>query len=136
MTLKFPESMDECVYFTNRALTEDGKGNVTAWVFRNDCPKCGKAKMGKPVDEKTGQVKIRAKEYVCPECGYTVEKTEYEETLTCNIQYTCDECGHEGETQVPFKRKKFMGTDAVVFTCEGCGKKIPITKKMKALKEK
>jgi predicted RNA-binding Zn-ribbon protein involved in translation (DUF1610 family) len=125
--IREPQSMGELVYFTQRAV---GKGNVKAWVYRGDCPKCGKAKMGKPVGDK-GKVKIRAKEYVCPACGYTVEKKEHEETLTCDVKYTCPECGNTSETSVPYKRKKFQGMDAVVFQCGKCNAKIPITKKMK-----
>ena len=87
--------------------------------------------MGKPVDEKTGKVKVRAKEYVCPECGYTVEKKAYEETLMCEIQYTCPECGNVGEESVPYKRKTFQGMKAIVFQCGKCKAKIPITKKLK-----
>ena len=131
--VKEPESMEELVYFTQRSV---GNGNVRAWVYRGICPKCKKGKMGKPADEKTGKVKVRAKEYVCPECGYTVEKKAYEETLECEIKYTCPECGHSGEIAVPFKRKKFQGMDAVVFLCDKCKAKIPITKKMKEKGEK
>ncbi len=137
MALKFPESTDECVYFTRRAI---GKGKTIAWVFKEKCPKCKKAFMGKPKDEKTGKVKIRAKEYVCPECGNTVEKKAYEETLTCNVQYTCPACGKSEEQQVLFKRKKVKifdeeegkekTGDAVQIVCS-CGHKINITKKMK-----
>jgi predicted RNA-binding Zn-ribbon protein involved in translation (DUF1610 family) len=123
-----PESMDELIYFTQREI---GKGNVRAWVFKGACPKCNKGMMGKPVDAKTGKVKIRAKEYVCPECGFTVEKKAHEETLTCSVKYTCPECGNEGEAEVPFKRRKFQGMDAIVFQCGKCSAKIPITKKMK-----
>jgi len=36
MTLKRPESMEECVYFTNRVI---GDGRAMAWVFRKECPK-------------------------------------------------------------------------------------------------
>ncbi|MBW2972914.1 hypothetical protein KY346_00815 [Candidatus Woesearchaeota archaeon] len=138
MALRFPESMDECIYFTRRTI-KDGK--VVAWVFKETCSKCGKAKMSKPKDEKTGKVKVRAKEYVCPACGHTVEKKAYEETLTCNIEYTCPHCGNKGELQVPFKRKKVQvfdeeaqkkkSMDAVKFQCQKCGKDILITKKMK-----
>ena len=126
MALKQPESMDECVYFTRRTI---GKGNVMAWIFKEKCPKCGKAMMGKPVEK--GKVKIRAKEYVCPACNYTVPKQEYEETLTVNVAYTCPHCSNKGETQTPFKRKTFEGAKAIVFQCEKCKQKIPITKKMK-----
>ena len=125
--LKKPESMEECIYFTRRSIDN---GEVTAWVFRKLCPKCGKGLMGKPRD-KEGNVKIRAKEYVCPKCGYTVKKKEYEESLTANIEYTCPHCGHKGEIQVPFKRKKMAGVDTLRFQCQKCGKNIDITKKMK-----
>lgn len=132
MALKEPESMDECVYFTRRA---DGGGKVMAWVFREPCSKCRKGRMGKPVDAKTGNVKIRAKEYACSECGYSIEKGAYEDTLTCNIRYTCP-CGHAGETQAPFKRKVWQGVKAIVYTCSGCGRTWGITKKIKAPKKK
>lgn len=125
--------MEELIYFTQRSI---GKGNVKAWAYKGMCPKCKKGKMSKPVDPKTGKVKIRAKEYVCPECNYTVEKKAYEESLECEIKYTCPECGHSGETAVPFKRKKFQGVDAIVFLCDKCKAKIPITKKMKEKGEK
>lgn len=92
--------------------------------------------MGKPKDPKTGSTKIRAKEYVCPECNHTVEKTEYEDTLTASIAYTCPHCKHQGETTTPFKRKSFEGVKAIVFLCEKCKQKIPITKKMKAVGKK
>lgn len=138
MALQLPDSMDECVYFTRRNI---GKGKAIAWVLKEKCPKCGKALMGKPKDEKTGKVKIRAKEYVCPECGYTVEKGAYEDTLTVNIQYTCPHCGNQGEAQESFKRKKVQvfdeeeqkkkSIDAIKFKCGKCGKDILITKKMK-----
>src|SRR3989338_4522682 len=101
MAPKQPNSVDECVYFTRRALMETG--NVMAWVFKQPCPKCKKAMMGKPVEN--GKVKIRAKEYVCPACKYTVEKAEYEATLSCDIIYTCPSCKHSGETTVPYQRK-------------------------------
>ena len=123
--------MGDLVYFTQRAV---GKGNAKAWVYRGTCPKCGKCKMGKPVGS-NGKVKIRAKEYVCPGCGFTAEKKEHEETLTCEIKYKCPECGNESEIAVPYKRKKFQGVDAIVFQCGKCKAKIPVTKKMKAAGE-
>lgn len=128
--MKEPTSTDELVYFTRRAV---GNGRVMAWVYRKMCPKCGKALMNKPQD-KTGKVLIRAKEYVCPACGYTVEKKDYEETLTCEVKYTCQHCGYEGVAEIPFKRKKIGGVDTIVFKCAGCSKDIPITKKMKEKK--
>ena len=132
MALKEPESMDKCVYFSNRTL-EDGKGKIMAWVFKEQCPKCGKALMGKPRD-KSGKVQIRAKEYVCPECKYTVPKQDFEDSLTCSIRYTCQHCGKSGETAIPYKRKNFQGVQALVFECQSCHQKIPITKKLKDLK--
>jgi ribosomal protein S27AE len=132
MTLKMPESMDECIYFTRRA----DKGKIIAWVKKQLCPKCKKGLMVKPVDEKTGKPKIRAKEYVCPECGNTVEKAEHEAELKCEIIYTCPNCGKNGETVAPYKRKTFQGVPAIVFQCEHCNEKIGITKKMKATKKK
>ena len=128
MTLKKPKSMEECTYYTKRTID---KGNVTAWVFKGKCEKCGKGLMGKPKDPKTGKPKIKAKEYICEKCGYTIPKKEYEETLIANIEYTCPHCSHTGEKQIPFKRKKIKGIDALVFECDNCGKKILITKKMK-----
>jgi predicted RNA-binding Zn-ribbon protein involved in translation (DUF1610 family) len=135
MALRMPESMDECVYFTRRL-----KPKVVAWVFREKCPKCKNALMGKPVG-KDGSVKISAKEYSCPECGHTVGKQEYEDTLTANIQYTCPKCSASGEHTMPFKRKKVklfdeeegkeVTADALIFNCPKCGEKIAVTKKMK-----
>ena len=134
MSIEMPESMDECFYFTNRTLDE-GKGSVIAWVKKPICPKCGKGKMGKPVDPKTGKVKSRADIYACKECGYEVKKDEFDPTLKVEIQYKCPHCGNEGETITDYKRKSFKGVQAYVFTCEKCGEKIGITKKMKAPKK-
>ena len=130
MGLQLPESMDELVYWTSRAI---GNGYAKMWVKKQDCPKCGKAKMGKPVG-KQGKVKIRAKEYVCTECGHTVEKNEHEETLTAEIIYTCPECGKKGEHSGLFKRKKVKGVLLYRFQCSHCGVDIDVTKKMKAKK--
>mgnify|MGYP001561542225 FL=1 len=138
MSLKEPESMDECIYFTNRTI---GEGKIKAWVFKEKCPKCGKGLMGKPKDQKTGKIKIRAEEYVCPDCSYKVEKGEYEDSLTVNIKYTCPNCSHNGESKQSSKRKKIQrideetgkkqSIDAVRFQCEKCKNNIDITKKMK-----
>ena len=138
IALKQPTSMDDCVYFTRRSF--DGKGSVMAWVSREMCPKCQKVLMGKPRD-KMGKVKIRAKEYACPACNYTIPKDEYEDQLTCSIQYTCPGCGSSGELQVPFVRKKVRRVDEVTgkketvdvirFECQMCKQKIDITKKIK-----
>lgn len=139
MALKEPQSVDECVYLTDRDL--DKGGYVRAWVLKENCPKCGKALMGKPRDPKTGKPKIRADFYECPACKYTAKKEEYEDTLTVSIRYTCPFCKHQGETHVPFKRKKMKRlnedtmkketVDTIRFQCEKCRKDIDITKKMK-----
>jgi uncharacterized Zn finger protein len=131
--VKMPESMDECFYFTNRILENDG--SIIAWVHKPNCPKCKKGIMGKPVDPKTGKVKTRADTYVCKECGYEVEKAELDPTLTVEIQYKCPFCGNSGETTTEYKRKSYKGVKAYVFTCEKCGEKIGITKKMKKPKK-
>ncbi len=137
MGLRMPESTDECLYFTRREL--DNEGSVFAWVYKKDCPECGKAKMGKPVEG--GKVKIRATEYVCPECGHTEEKKAHEESCMLDVVYKCPKCGNEGETTTPYVRKKVQlfneetqkkkVADAFVVNCEKCNEKIVITKKMK-----
>jgi len=132
MALKLPDSMNECIYFTRRTCEGD-KGHIMAWALKKKCPKCGKASMGKPVAK--GKVKIRAKEYVCPECGYTEEKFEHEGTLKLSVKYTCPKCNFQGETEIPFKRKSFQGVQAFVFECEKCNQSIPVTKKLKSLKK-
>jgi transcription elongation factor Elf1 len=131
MTLKTPNSMDECLYFSNRTV---GDGKVMAWVYRKECPKCHKAKMGKPVEK--GKVKIRSDVYVCPACGYSEEKVAHEESCTLEAIYTCPKCKKQGESSAPYKRKKFMGTPAYIIECQHCGEKIPITKKLKDIKGK
>lgn len=133
MPLKEPQSMNELIYFTNRTL-EGGKGKIKAWVYKKLCPKCGKAKMGKPVEK--GEVKIRANEYKCPSCGFTEEKKVHEESLTLEAKYICPECGKEGGSTTLYKRKSFMGVPSYVVECCNCKAKIPITKKMKDVKEK
>ncbi|MBS3143705.1 hypothetical protein J4446_02420 [Candidatus Woesearchaeota archaeon] len=139
MTLKEPQSMDECIYFTNRFLNNDGY--VKAWVFKELCPKCKKSLMSKPRDPKTGRPKIRADEYVCESCGYKEEKGSYEDKLTCNVKYKCPYCKNEDETRVSFERKKVTrfneekqkkeSVEAMIFDCSKCGKRIEITKNMK-----
>ena len=126
-----PESMDDILYFTRRAVD---KGHIKAWVYKKECSKCHKAKMGKPVEK--GKVKIRATEYICPECGYKEEKKAHEESLTLETKYTCPHCGKDGEATTEYKRKSFEGIPSYIVTCEHCGKKIPVTKKMKKGKSK
>lgn len=139
MTIKEPQSMDECVYFTNRFL--DNEGYIRCWVFKGLCSKCKKGLMAKPRDPKTGKPKIRADNYECPECRHTEEKKAHEETLTASIKYKCPYCKQEDETQIPFKRKKIQrfneekqkkeSVEAIAFNCSKCDKKILVTKKMK-----
>ncbi|MBL7148238.1 MAG: hypothetical protein ISS82_05415 [Nanoarchaeota archaeon] len=139
MTLKEPDSMDECVYFTNRFLNNEGY--IKCWVLKELCPKCGKSLIAKPKDPKTGRPKIRATIYSCPSCNYTEDKQEHEEKLTANIKYKCPYCKHEDDIQIPFIRKKVQRfneekgkketVEAMVFNCSKCNKRIEITKKMK-----
>ena len=127
MALTVPETMDDCLYFTNR-------GEILAWAYRKECPKCHKAKMGKPVVK--GKVKVRATEYVCPECGFTEQKQEHEESLTLEAKYTCPECGKEGESTGQYIRKKYKGVSSYIVDCEHCQAQIPLTKKLKDIKVK
>jgi len=133
--MREPTSMEECVYHTIQTI---GEGRVRVWVFRENCPKCGKTLMSKPKDPKTGKFKIRAKEYICSECGHIEEIGEYTEKLDANIQYICPHCKYQGELQVSFRRKKTKVFDerkqkevykqALVFKCQKCDKEIKIAK--------
>jgi len=134
MKLVEPKSMEECIYFTNRAVGENFTGNARCWVLREKCPKCKKSFMGKPVED--GKIKIRATEYICPSCGYSEEKISYEEKLTASIDYVCPKCQFKGQTQIPFKRKSVAGVKTLRFNCEKCKEPIDITKKMKVIKKK
>ncbi|MBI2670749.1 hypothetical protein HYX18_02115 [Candidatus Woesearchaeota archaeon] len=134
-----PVSIEQCVYFTNRTI---GNGKVTAWVYKQKCQKCGKSLMSKPKDTK-GKIKIRAKEYICESCGYTIPEDEYEESLNVEIIYECPHCGNKGEAVVPFKRKKVQildeetgkksSVEVLRFQCSKCNNNIDITKKMKGV---
>lgn len=136
--MKDPESIEGCVYFTNRS---DDKGYIKAWVLRDKCPNCGEGLMSKPKNPKTGRYKTRAAEYVCDKCGFTIDKNEYEDTLTINIKYKCPGCNYEGELELPFKREKIRIVDeetgkkksveGIRFQCEKCKENIDIIKKMK-----
>ncbi|MCF7860636.1 hypothetical protein K9M79_00195 [Candidatus Woesearchaeota archaeon] len=130
--MKKPDSMDECLYFTRRTI---GDGHIVAWALKKECPECKKALMGKPIG-KEGKVKIRASEYVCPECGHTEQKKEHEATLTLSVEYTCPHCKHKGESETKYQRKSFQGVQSFIIACDNCGEKIPITKKMKEPKKK
>ena len=131
--VELPESMENLVYWTNRKLPNGG--HAKAWVYRKECPQCQKALMGKPVKD-NGKVKVRAKIYECPECGHTVPKKKYEESLTVEILYKCPHCGHEGEAETDYKRRSYYGVKAIVFKCDDCNERIGITKKMKKPKKK
>ncbi|MFH1398562.1 MAG: hypothetical protein ABIG95_00440 [Candidatus Woesearchaeota archaeon] len=124
--MRKPESMDELVYYTSRDI---GNGEIAVWVFKEPCPKCKKALMGKPVDK--GKVKMRANVYVCPECGFSAEKSEYEDGLTACVEYTCPKCGKHSEKEVVFKRKRIGGVETLRVSCDVCGDNMDVTKKMK-----
>jgi len=134
--LEEPNSIDECVYFTNRTLD---KGKIKAWVFKKNCPNCN-ILMSKPKNSK-GKVLIRAKEYVCEKCKFKQTNEEYEKDLFVNVKYTCPYCNNQGETRIPFKRKKVRivdeetgkktTLDSVRFQCNKCNKNIDISKRMK-----
>jgi len=128
MVLPVPQSMDECIYFTNRSIDD---GRIMAWVYRKTCPKCKKAKMGKPVVK--GKVKTRAAESVCPSCGYSENKKEHEESLLLEAKYTCPHCGKEGESTGQYKRRNYQGVQSYVVTCQHCKEVIPLTKKLKGI---
>lgn len=119
--------MDECLYFTNR-------GEILAWVYRKLCPKCKKAKMGKPVVK--GEVKIKSSEYACPSCGYAEPKEEHEASLRLEAKYSCPECGKEGESTGEYRRKRYLGVPSYIIICQHCNAKIALTKKLKVLKGK
>lgn len=124
MALRVPESMDDCLYFTNR-------GYISAWVYRKLCPKCKKAKMGKPVEK--GKVKSRAQEYVCPSCGYEEDKATYEASVRLEAAYTCPKCNKKGESTGEYKRVKYKNIPSFVVACQHCGEKMPLTKKLKGV---
>lgn len=133
MAVREPTSTSECVYYSYRDLP--GGGEAMTWVFKEKCTKCGKGFMGKPKGG-DGKVKIRAKEYTCEFCGYTVEKVEYESSLTANIKYTCPLCKKLGVSSVPYKKKTIAGVSTLRATCQHCKGNIDITKKMKDPKKK
>ena len=125
--MDFPKNMDECVYFTNRKLSDGTR--IIAFARKTPCTKCKKGLMGKPREK--GKVKMRSQEYVCPECGHSVPKEDYEDSLELEIEYT-DSAGKERkEARVPFKRKSWQGMKAFVFVNEFTGEKQGITKRLK-----
>ncbi len=134
MVFKFPDNIDECLYFTNRKL-EDGT-KILAFVTKKICPSCGKGKMGKPKDPKTGKIKIRSTEYICPSCGFSEGKKEHEESLSMEVQYTNPEGTELKTTYIPYKRKTWKKVPAFVFFNEFINEKVGITKRLKSAKKK
>ena len=132
MELKKPDSMDECLYFTNRIM---GEGYATAWVYRKMCPKCKKDRLGKPL-KKNGKTDKKAPYYDCKKCGYQENNDEVEKNLDLEIEYKCQHCGNEGMTTSKYERKTFEGIPSYVFSCEKCNKTIGLTKKMKERKKR
>ncbi len=132
MELKKPESMDECIYFTNRTIDS---GMATAWVYRKKCTKCNEGIMDKPI-KKNGKIDKKAPIYVCYKCGHEESNEETEKDLKVEVDYKCPYCGFEGQTTTEYKRKNFQSIPSYVFTCEKCNKDIGITKKLKEKKKK
>lgn len=132
MPLKKPSSMEECLYFTNRSI---GEGFATAWVYRKECPKCKKGRLGKPI-KKNGKADKKAAYYECPACKYQESNEQVESSVKLEVQYKCPYCGNEGEATTEYKRKAFEGVPSYVFECQKCSKNIGITKKLKNTKKK
>ena len=133
MQLKKPNSMEECLYFTNRAIGEEGF--AVAWVYRKMCPKCKKDRLGKPI-KKNGKIDKKADCYECPKCKYQEKNEQVESNLQLEVEYKCPHCGNEGLTTSEYKRENFEGVPSYVFACEKCKKSIGITKKLKKTKKK
>jgi predicted RNA-binding Zn-ribbon protein involved in translation (DUF1610 family) len=130
--LKEPSSMEECLYFSNRTLGENGK--AMAWVYRAECPSCKKGRIGKPI-KKNGKPDKKADHFECPECKHQISNEEAENIFKVEVKYTCPHCGNVGEATTEYKRRSFQGVQAFVFACGKCGEKIGITKKLKATKK-
>ena len=131
MALREPEDMEELFYFTRRKL-ENG-GWVRAWVYKPEAP-TGKGVLSKPINPKTGRVKVRSTIYVDDE-GNEYPVKEIDPTLKLEIKYKSPYTGKEGETTIPYKRKTYKGVPSFVFEDQE-GNKIAITKKMKKPKKK
>ena len=133
MALKIPDSMDECLYFTNRSLENEGR--AIAWVYRPLCPKCGKGRMGKPIN-KRGKPDKKAPIFECPQCHHQLPNEEVDKIVQVEVDYKCPKCGNESQAATEYKRKSFQGVPAFVFECGKCSEKIGITKKLKEAKKK
>lgn len=127
MPLTIPESLADCLYFTNR-------GYVIAWVYRQACPKCKEGRLGKPIVK--GKVQSKAKEYVCHSCGYREDEATHEAGVKLEASYTCPQCNKKGESTGEYKRKKFKGIPSYIVVCQHCGEKMPLTKKLKGVGKK
>jgi|SRR3989344_4544930 len=132
MPLKKPDSVEECVYFTNRAI---GSGRAMAWVLRKECPKCKKDVLRKP-STKSGKPDKKSPIYVCKICRYEEKNEDVEKSLVLNVEYKCPHCGNEGEATSEYKRKSFDGVPSYVFECQKCRRKVGLTKKLKETKKK
>ncbi len=132
MPLKKPNSIEECIYFTNRIIDS---GKAIAWVFRKQCQKCKKGSMSKPL-KKGGKVDKKADYYICNSCNHQESNEQVENNLILNVEYKCPHCNNEGKTTTEYKRKIFEGVPSYVFECQKCHKKIGITKKLKETKKK
>ena len=132
MALKKPNSMQECLYFTNRTIDS---GKAIAWVFRKECPSCRKGIMSKP-EKKVGKIDKKADCYICNSCGYKESNEDVENSLVLNVEYKCPHCGNESETTTEYVKKNYYGVKAYIFNCQKCGQKIGITKKLKDTKKK
>lgn len=130
--LKKPESMEECVYFTNRTIDS---GRAMAWVYRKKCIKCNEGSMDKPL-KKDGKKDKKAPNYICNKCDNQESNEEVEKDLKVEVDYKCPHCSFEGETTTEYVRKTFQGAKSFVFVCEKCSQKIPITKRLKIPKKK
>ena len=133
LELKKPGSMDECLYFTNRSL--DNNGYAVAWVYRKECPKCKNARLGKPI-KKDGKPDKKAAVYECPKCKYQEPNDKVEAELKVEVEYQCPHCSSQSMATTEYKRKNFEGVPSYVFACKKCGKNIGITKKLKSTKKK
>ena len=133
MEIKKPGSMEECLYFTNRSLDNDGY--AVAWVYRPLCQKCKKGRMGKPI-KKDGKPDKKSPMYECPECKFQRPNEEVESELSVDVEYKCPHCSFEGMATTEYKRKNFEGVPSYVFACGKCKKSIGITKKLKSSKKK
>ncbi len=128
MGIEEPESMENLMYVTNRRL---GDGKIMAWTYRVDCPECDEEYLTKP-SKKTGKgPNTRAKKYTCDNCGFEMPEEDVRDAAVLQAKYTCPHCGEKGTAETDYKREKYKGTKAYIFTCEHCDEEIPLTKKMK-----